>query len=192
MGPMRFITVFALAFSLAPASSADAQIAVGGRYGLGTGTASYNLAALHARARLRGPLYLAASVETIRGRGSCPLGDEGELGPFGCTYDGRSISGGLTYAVVDDGRAFLGVRVDGGQFERRSRPGTGYGGGSSTTASVAVETELTINGPLRFYGGVSHRRVFDDIFEREFGEIPNMTFASIGLSLGSRRRPARR
>jgi hypothetical protein len=164
------------AFAFEP-QSLEGQVAVGVRYGNGQGTAKYNVGEVTARARAVRAFYVTGSFQIIGGYWACTGGSVSELR---CGYDGSSISLGAAYAFLDAPNVYFAVGGGVGSFLRTG--GGAYSGERHFTGNVSGDVELRIWGPFRIQLGLSHRRIFDDVYSAAFDTSPHLTSGAGGLS----------
>lgn len=177
---------FVSALLVAAAQPLPAQVAVGVRYGQGEGTAVYHVGEVNARVRALGRVYASAAFELIGGNWACV---ESPLDAIRCGYDGYSISAGPALALHDGDRLFLALSGAIGGFVRTGRyGGDEYVGDGKLTASLGIAGELAVAGPFRLQAGITHRSIFDDVYENAVGESPNFTTLTLGVGFAFGRR----
>ena len=160
-----------------------AQYAIGVRYGQGEGTANYNLGEVNARVHVTGPFYLTSAFQMIGGAWDCL---ESSADALRCGYDGNTVSLVAAVAAVDSRRAFIALNGGLGGFFRKD--GDPNADNRHLTGNVGIDGEVTVWGPLRIQVAVAHRRIFDADYRSAFGDTPNFTSMTGGLSFvfGSR------
>ena len=156
------------------------QVAFGARLASGGGTASYMLGQIHGRIRLQRSIHLAAGYDVMGGLWACP---DSPVDRIRCGYDGNTIGAGIAYAPIDVPKVYGAVRAMIGRFERTGRyGGSEYIGTSHATATIDVDLEIRLWGPMRIAGGLLHRQIFDGLYRDTLGTFPHLTALSVGLT----------
>jgi hypothetical protein len=177
---LRFV-VIATVMLIAPVPLA-AQFAVGARYGEARGSAVYHVGEVHARLHVVGRLAAVGVFEIMGGNWACPLSPTTSII---CGYDGRSISLGPSLALFTMGRMSLAARATAGWFERTGTHGDDeYHGSDHATLGLGIDAELGVVGPLRLQAAVTHRRIYDRVYENAAGVQPHLTAVMFGLVVG--------
>jgi hypothetical protein len=171
------LCIATLAASAFEPRSVEGQVAVGVRYGNGQGTGRYNVGEVTARARAVRAFYVTGSFQIIGGYWACTGGSVSELR---CGYDGNSISLGAAYALLDASNVYLALGGGVGSFLRTGSQT--YSGERHFTANISGDAELRVWGPFGVQLGLSHRRIFDDVYSAAFDTSPHLTSGTAGLS----------
>lgn len=153
------------------------QVVLGIRLGHSSGTANYNVGQIFARTELTGPIFAVATLEGIGASWACT---GGPLESVRCDYDGFSLSLGLGAALIESERLHVAPVVTAGRFQR---VGGVHSGDASLTGTVGINTEFSLFNRVRFQAGLSHRRIFDGLYHRNFDEHPHFTAGMLGLGI---------
>jgi hypothetical protein len=172
--------LLAFAFLLTLQGSLYGQAAFGARLASGGGTGNYMLGEIHGRIRLQRSIHLAAGYDVMGGVWACP---DSPVHRIRCGYDGNTIGAGVAFAPIDAPRVYGAVRAMIGRFERTGTyAGREYTGTSHGSATIGIDLEIRLRGPLRIAGGFLHRQIFDGLYRDAIGTFPHLTALSVGLT----------
>lgn len=178
MRPSLALNTIAAIFILAAPAALQAQHAIGVRWGKGDGTAQYSVSEMNARFQAKGRLYITGLVQFIEGDWAC-AGTPADL--LRCEYDGTIASLGVALAAIQSRNVYVGLNGGGGGFVR-----THYQlrrAAKHWTGNIAAEAEVSVWEPIRIQVAIAHRRIFDGQYRDAFGERPNFTSITGGVTL---------
>jgi len=167
----------ALAALTLAASPADAQHAVGFRYGRGDGTARYNIAEMNGRYQVISRVYITAIAQFIGGNWACT---SSPVDLIRCNYDGTTVGLGAAVAPIDSRRVFVALNAGFGGFFRKNVRTRGY---RRWTGSIGADAEFAIWDPIRLQVGYARRKMFDGEYRELVGVDPHFTSITAGLTL---------